>query len=67
MTANCPYCGLPATENVPENPSRVCVAHATEYWTSLMAYVRTRPSEPVSRAAERPVTEIARPRRAELR
>jgi hypothetical protein len=40
MTTKCAHCQRPATDIVPENPGHVCVTHATEYWTSLLAYVK---------------------------
>jgi hypothetical protein len=38
----CAYCGQPATVDIPSNPGRVCLTHALEFWTGLLAYVRDR-------------------------
>jgi hypothetical protein len=41
----CSYCERPATTSIIANPHRVCLEHATEFWTGLLAYTRGR-SEP---------------------
>jgi hypothetical protein len=38
----CSYCGRPATASIIANPHRVCLEHATEFWTGLLAYTRGR-------------------------
>jgi hypothetical protein len=40
---SCAYCGRRATVNIPSNPGDVCLTHAQEFWTGLLAYV----SDPV--------------------
>ena len=43
----CPYCGQRAAVDIPSTPWRVCLTHALEFWTGLLAYVKDRsdPSE----------------------
>jgi len=38
----CTYCPRPATTTIIANPSRVCLEHALEFWTGLLAYTRVR-------------------------
>jgi len=38
----CPYCAQQATVDIPSPPGRVCAAHALEFWTGLLAYVKDR-------------------------
>jgi hypothetical protein len=38
----CAYCGLPATMKIVANPDHVCLEHALEFWTGLLAYSRDR-------------------------
>jgi hypothetical protein len=38
----CPYCTQPATMNIISNPGRVCVDHAVEFWTGVLAYSHAR-------------------------
>ena len=45
---SCAYCGQPATMEIPSIPGRVCRAHAQEFWTGLLAFVRNRQSEPTA-------------------
>jgi hypothetical protein len=45
--ASCAYCDKVATENIPSDSGRVCVTHAMEFWTGLLAHAigrRTNPS-----------------------
>jgi hypothetical protein len=37
---SCAYCGDPATDEIPAIPGRVCRAHAQEFWTELLSYVK---------------------------
>jgi hypothetical protein len=37
---NCSYCQRLATTTIIANPSRVCLEHAVEFWTGLLAYSR---------------------------
>ena len=37
---SCAHCNEPAITDVPENPGRVCVTHAIEYWTAMLATVK---------------------------
>jgi hypothetical protein len=39
---SCAYCQQPATVHIPSNPEHVCRAHAVEFWTGLLAYVKDR-------------------------
>jgi hypothetical protein len=39
---NCSYCARPATTSIIANPHRVCLEHASEFWTALLAYTRGR-------------------------
>ena len=39
---NCSYCAHQATQRIPSLPERVCQAHASEFWTGLMAYSKNR-------------------------
>jgi len=32
--------------DIPSNPGRVCLAHALEFWTELLAYVKDRSAIP---------------------
>lgn len=41
----CAYCGEAATISIAANPSRVCLDHAVEFWTGLLAYAHA-PDEP---------------------
>ena len=60
---SCPYCKQPATAEIPSTPSHVCLTHAIEYWTDLLAHVKARsiefqvsqphPSDPISLSARR--------------
>jgi hypothetical protein len=36
----CAYCGEPATTRIASNPEQVCLEHALEFWTGLLAYAR---------------------------
>jgi hypothetical protein len=38
----CPYCAQPATMRIVAQPERVCVEHAMEFWTGLLAYAKDR-------------------------
>ena len=38
----CPYCGQQATVDIPSTPGSVCLTHALEFWTGLLAYVNDR-------------------------
>jgi hypothetical protein len=38
----CAYCEDQATTMIPSNPEHVCLVHALEFWTGLMAYARER-------------------------
>jgi hypothetical protein len=38
----CSYCAQPATVSIIANPHRVCLEHATEFWTGLLDYTRER-------------------------
>jgi hypothetical protein len=38
----CPYCHHPATMTIVATPDHVCVEHALEFWTGLLAYTRGR-------------------------
>ena len=38
----CAYCGQTAVLQIPSTPGDVCQAHAIEYWTDLMAFVKGR-------------------------
>jgi hypothetical protein len=38
----CSYCAEPATTSIIANPHRVCLEHASEFWTGLLAYTRGR-------------------------
>ena len=38
----CPYCGQQATLDIPSTPGSVCLTHALEFWTGLLAYVNDR-------------------------
>jgi hypothetical protein len=44
---SCAYCGEHATDDIPTIPGRVCRAHAQEFWTGLLTYVRdqSKPTE----------------------
>jgi hypothetical protein len=44
----CAYCGLPATTRIVANPEQVCLEHALEFWTGLLAYSRDRSGTCVS-------------------
>lgn len=37
---SCAYCGEQATDEIPAIPGRVCRAHAQEFWTGLLLYVK---------------------------
>src|ERR1700681_4718410 len=37
---SCAHCGEPATDEIPAIPGRVCRAHAQEFWTGLLSYVK---------------------------
>ena len=45
MTTTCSYCTQPATTTIIANPHRVCLEHALEFWTGLLAYARGRSGE----------------------
>ena len=45
---SCDYCGQPATTEIPAIPGRVCLAHAHEFWTGLLAFVHNRQSDPTA-------------------
>ena len=47
----CAYCAEEATVQIPATPADVCLTHAVEFWTQLMALVKER-SDP----AEKPDT-----------
>jgi hypothetical protein len=34
----CAYCEQPATTTIVSTPERVCLVHALEFWTGLLAY-----------------------------
>jgi len=38
MITSCAYCGHAATETIPSVPEHVCLLHAVEFWTGLLAY-----------------------------
>ncbi len=38
----CAHCEQPATKEIPANPGHVCLDHALEFWTGLLAYVKER-------------------------
>ena len=38
----CAYCGQPATMKIVSNPEQVCLEHALEFWTGLLACARDR-------------------------
>ena len=38
----CGYCGQTAVLQIPSTPGGVCLAHAIEYWTDLLAFVKER-------------------------
>ena len=38
----CSYCARPATTSIIANPHRVCLEHATEFWTELLVYTHDR-------------------------
>jgi hypothetical protein len=42
---SCAYCGQRATVEIPSTPSHVCLTHAIEFWTGLLAHVKNRPAE----------------------
>jgi len=42
----CSYCGKPATVRIFSDPEQVCVQHAIEFWTGLLAYTRERSARP---------------------
>ena len=39
---SCTYCGQRATVQIPSTPSDVCLTHAIEFWTGLLAYRKDR-------------------------
>jgi hypothetical protein len=41
----CAYCGQRATLEIPSTPGQVCVTHAIEFWTGLLAHVKDRSAE----------------------
>jgi hypothetical protein len=41
----CVYCGQRATLEIPSTPGEVCLTHAIEFWTGLLAHVRQRSTE----------------------
>jgi hypothetical protein len=41
----CPYCGQRATVEIPSTPGNVCLTHAIEFWTGLLAYTKNRSAE----------------------
>jgi hypothetical protein len=38
----CAYCGQTAVLQIPSTPGDVCQAHAIEYWTDLLVFVKGR-------------------------
>ena len=36
----CLYCGQTASVRIPSQGDAVCVAHAIEFWTGLLAYIK---------------------------
>jgi len=38
MIVSCAYCRHAATDTVPSTPEHVCLLHAVEFWTGLVAY-----------------------------
>ena len=48
----CSYCSQPATATIIANPQRVCLEHALEFWTGLLAYTRGRSGECVKNQEE---------------
>ena len=42
---NCAYCGQRGTLEIPSTPSHVCLTHAIEFWTGLLAFVKDRSTE----------------------
>jgi len=42
----CAYCEREATTTIVSNPERVCLEHALEFWTGLLAYARDRRRDP---------------------
>jgi hypothetical protein len=46
----CTLCGQRATANIPSTPNRVCLEHAIEFWTGLLAFATNRSAD--SRSAE---------------
>ena len=59
----CAYCEKVATENIPSDSGRVCVTHAIEFWTGLLAHAVGRRKESEHRtgpwAADSPRTRSA--------
>ena len=40
--ATCSYCDQPASVTIVSDPQRVCIEHALEFWTGLLAYASLR-------------------------
>jgi hypothetical protein len=46
----CSYCDDAAVSQIPAYPGQVCLQHAVEFWSGLLAYARqqhSQPSEPI--------------------
>ena len=41
----CAYCAQEATVTIVSTPSQVCLEHALEFWTGLLAYTRDRSAQ----------------------
>ena len=64
---HCNYCHSPATARIPSVASEVCLTHAIEFWTGLLAYAKEHaPSEPIQ-CAPRVGRHVSRPGRPEPR
>ena len=61
---SCDYCGQPATTEIPAIPGRVCLAHAHEFWTGLLAFVHNRQSDPTADHETPSVSEMGTDERA---
>jgi hypothetical protein len=51
----CDSCSQLATVRIPDEPGRVCLAHAIEFWTGFLAYARNerRAQKKLERLSER--------------
>jgi hypothetical protein len=50
--ASCAHCEKVATENIPSDSGRVCITHAIEFWTGLLAHAVGRREESGHRTAD---------------